>query len=961
MGDRESASWQILDRLLDRALDLSGEQREAFLASLPPAEQPYAARLRRLLGQTRSPIDTLPALESTDGAPEQRQGDLVGPYRLVRPIGQGGMGTVWLAERADGLVRPVALKLPRSSWQRAALAERLEREREILASLDHPNIARLLDAGIAGGQPWLALEYVEGAALTAFAAERRLSSRERVRIFLQVVAAVAHAHGRLVVHRDLKPSNILVTAQGQVRLLDFGLAKLLETREEERDLTAAHGRAFTPAYASPEQVAGGPLDVSTDVYSMSVVLFELLTGGRPYRPRTDSRAALEEAIVSAEPLLASTVATSAGARRELRGDLDTVLGKALKKKPAERYRTADAFADDLSRWLSGRPVQAQPDSFVYRARKFVRRNALGVGAAAAVCVALTAGAAVALWQAGKARAEKRDAEQVKEFVASLLRQADPNERSGDKPLSVTDLLKKAQARLSKDALARPEVRVELLDIIGAGLQDNDMSAEAEKTLTAAADEGARELGENHPLTLRARAIRVRSYRYQGKKAEVRRELDDLVPRMRRNPALARDFVFLLRDHCRVYKEDERKEESLAACKEALEVARLRLGPRSAEAGAAATWLSALYTSLHQPDEARRHAELALEIAQEVHTGEPTHPEVVEARLFLGKALAEAGDLRRGVKMMEEAAADKAAFFGAESMEAAVEAHNRVRYLLRAGEVDKAVDAAAFATRIYAQRADPRTAYAQAVQSAYGGALLEARKPSLALPELEAALPRLEARVGPAHAWTQSAHEQHALTLAWLGRLDEARRELAAMPRAKQRPNWRTLRATSIVDRLRGDAQVAESNARAALAEPDPSSVEVQRMSVLPELGLALLEQGRHAEAAAALGEALSVAQRLQTAFSPMQAEASVGLARALLAQGDVTHALPLLEKADAFWRARQIQGRWAGEAALWLSRAESAAGDTPKARADSGRAAALLANSPLDADKRALDAAYRAY
>ena len=922
MGD--AASWQVLDRLLDQALDLPEEKREAFLAKLPPAEQPYADRLRQMLQRTRSPIDTLPALESAEVEPAERPGDLVGRYRLVRPIGEGGMGTVWLAERADGLVRPVALKLPRGSWRPAALAERLNREREILASLDHPNIARLLDAGLDDGQPWLALEYVEGTPLTAFAEARRLSLRERVRLFLQVAAAVAHAHGRLVVHRDLKPSNILVTAQGQVRLLDFGLAKLLEARVEERDLTAAHGRAFTPAYASPEQIAGGPLGVSTDLYSMGVVLFELLTGGRPYRPQRDSRAALEEAIASAEPLLASEVAGAAGARRELRGDLDTVLGKALKKQPAERYRTADALADDLQRWLSGRPVEARPDSFLYRAGKFVRRNALGVGAAAAVCAALAAGAAVALWQGGKARAEKQAAEQVKEFIASLLRQADPNERSGDKPLSVTDLLKKAQARLSKDALARPEVRVELLDIVGAGFEDNGLSAEAEKTLDAAVAEGARELGENHPLTLRARAIRVRSYRYLGKKAELNRELGDLVPRMRRIPALARDFVFLLRDQCRVDKEEERKEESLAACGEALEVAQRLLGPRSAEAGAAATWLSALQTSLHRPDDARRYAELALDIAQEVHAGEPAHPEVVEARLFLGKSIAEGGDLNRGLRLMEEAAAQKAAFFGAESMEAAVEASNRVRYLLRAGEVDKAVDAAAFATRIYAQHADPKAVHAYAVRSTYGGALLEARKPSLALAELDAALPQIEARAGPAHAWTQSAHEQHALALAWLGRLDEAEKEVAGLPRPKQRPHWRTLRAASIVERLRGDAPAGEVDAREALAEPDPASVEVQRMSVLPELGLALEEQGRHAEAAAALGEALSLAQRLQTTFSPLQAEASVGLARALLAQGEPTRALPLLRRADAFWRARRTEGRWGSEAALWLSRAEAA-------------------------------------
>src|SRR4051812_18981659 len=387
------SSWPILDQLLDAALDLPEDQREAFLVNLPLEQQADAARIRRLLGRTRSPLDSIPPVELGGEDPAAEPGTAIGPYRLSRLLGEGGMGTVWLAERTDGLFRrQVALKLPRGTWQRVALSERLGREREILATLDHPHIARLYDAGLTGeGRPWLAMEHVEGRSLSAFAAEEHLGARARVQLFLQVASAVAHAHGRLVVHRDLKPSNILVTREGQVRLLDFGIAKILETGAPSVDLTAAHGRAYTPAYASPEQIAGAPLGVGTDVYSMGVVLFELLTSALPYAPARDTRAALEEAVVSAEPPRPSQVVEDRALRKALRGDLDTILLKALKKKVEERYPSADAFAQDLSAWLAGRPVQAQPDRLSYRLRKFVVRNTLLVGASASIVLALAAG------------------------------------------------------------------------------------------------------------------------------------------------------------------------------------------------------------------------------------------------------------------------------------------------------------------------------------------------------------------------------------------------------------------------------------------------------------------------------------------------------------------------------------------------------------------------------------------
>jgi eukaryotic-like serine/threonine-protein kinase len=389
---------------------------------------------------------------------------------------------VWLAERADGqLKRSVALKLPLVSWA-PGLAERLQRERDILAALDHPHIARLYDAGLdALGRPWLALEYVQGRPIDAFVRERGLSTREVLALLVQVCDALAHAHGRLVIHRDIKPSNVLVTEDGQVRLLDFGIAKLLEgERAEATALTRHAGAAMTPDYASPEQVRGEPLGTASDVYSLGVLAFELLTGRRPYTLARGSLGELEEAIAAADVPRASDVAERPAARRALRGDLDAVVHKALQKKPADRYAGPQALADDIERHLQGLPVLAQPDSRWYRLGKFARRHRAPLAGVALVIVALGGGLGVALWQAERAERQAERATAAQAFLADIFRTNSDAQPDPLKARNTTarELLDIGAKRIEQNLQADPEGRAAMLVLLGDMYYDLGLDAQA---------------------------------------------------------------------------------------------------------------------------------------------------------------------------------------------------------------------------------------------------------------------------------------------------------------------------------------------------------------------------------------------------------------------------------------------------------------------------------------------------
>ncbi|MBQ0942183.1 protein kinase [Ideonella sp. 4Y16] len=407
----DAPSWQRLRSLLDQALALPVPDRTAWLAALPADAADLREPLQRLLTLGDDEADRLNALPSLAAAgPEPlASGDLVGPYRLLRPLGQGGMAEVWLAEHLQLLQgRQVALKLPFAQSWRSGLAERFARERAILATLAHPNIARLYDAGVDDrGRPWLALELVQGQPLDLHCQQAGLDVPARIGLMLQVMDAVAYAHASLVVHRDLKPGNILVSAEGQVRLLDFGIARLLEDGvAEDSELTRELGRALTVPYAAPEQLSGGAIGTAADVYSLGVVLFELLCGSRPYRLDRGTRGELEQAVLHGEPRRASEAAATPALRRALRGDLDTILATALQKDPRQRYASVDAFADDLHRHLQHLPLRARPEPWWVLLRKAVWRHRVASAAVAATTLAVLGGAGAAWWQAEEARAQR---------------------------------------------------------------------------------------------------------------------------------------------------------------------------------------------------------------------------------------------------------------------------------------------------------------------------------------------------------------------------------------------------------------------------------------------------------------------------------------------------------------------------------------------------------------------------
>jgi eukaryotic-like serine/threonine-protein kinase len=472
------AELRALSRLLDHGLALPPDQRDSWLQSLDGEDAVHRETLAQLLADgdrpDEDPLLTQPYLGRFRGAGPRLQaeqaGMRVGPYELVRQIGAGGMGSVWLAQRADGAMdRSVALKLPHLSWG-PALNARLARERDILARLAHPNIARLYDAGTDHqGRPYLALEFVEGLPIDEYLKRRPLAPRERLQLFKQVAAAVAYAHRHLVVHRDLKPSNVLVGPDGTAHLLDFGIAKLLTgDAEGATQLTQAAGRMLTPGYASPEQIRGDPVTVASDVYSLGVLLYEMLTGTRPFDAAKSSTREMEASVTGEMAPLASSRVTTRTAQRTLQGDIDTILAKALRKEPEGRYGTVDALIDDLDRYLNGEPVLARPPSGWYRASRFVKRHRDYVALGSIAVMALLLGFGTAVVQAQRAQAQAARAEAVRDFVLGLfdLNHGDDPNRIELGQYPAQELVERGVRRLASRYDRQPKLRAEMLGIFG---------------------------------------------------------------------------------------------------------------------------------------------------------------------------------------------------------------------------------------------------------------------------------------------------------------------------------------------------------------------------------------------------------------------------------------------------------------------------------------------------------------
>jgi len=542
-----SDRWQLVDDLFHQVIAQTGEARRAFLAQACAGNEELLREVERLVkaheaasGFMSAPVagQAFNLLSEPEPSPA---GAMVGPYQIVRELGRGGMGAVYLAERADDQFhKRVAVKLIKRGLDTDAVLRRFRDEREILAGLEHPNIARLLDAGTADdGRPYVLMEYVDGLAIDRFCEQQRLTIDARLDLFLQVCAAVSYAHQRLIVHRDIKPSNILVTVDGSPKLLDFGIAKMMDAAGGGDTLATVMGgvRPMTPEYASPEYIQGLATTTLGDVYSLGVLLYELLTGRLPFRFESRTLEAIAHVVSTVDPPRPSDVTLDR--RKRLQGDLDTIVLTALRRDRGQRYQSVDALADDLRRHLAGLPILARKAAPWYRAVKFVRRNRIAVGAAAAIAVSLVGGIAASTWEAGRARRAEQIAKAVNEFLqddllAQASAQTQTTPRTGpDLDIKVRTALDRAAARIQGKFDGQPEVEAAIRQTIGTTYSELGLYNEAQSQMERALSLRQRVLGAQHPDTLTSMQELGELYIASAKYAQAQALLDPLLESRRR--------------------------------------------------------------------------------------------------------------------------------------------------------------------------------------------------------------------------------------------------------------------------------------------------------------------------------------------------------------------------------------------------------------------------------------------
>ena len=544
-------TWQRVKEVFDAAVELPPSDRAAFLDRVCARDVALRAEVESLLESDEradSFIETPAASIPRDLLPEdQFAGRTFGAYRIIREIGRGGLGAVYLAARADDQYRKeVAIKVVKRGLDTDDILRRFRAERQILAQLDHPNIARLIDAGSTEeGLPYFVMEFVDGQPISSFCETRGLSTRERLELFRHVCGAVTYAHQHLVIHRDIKPSNILVNEEGVPKLLDFGIAKVLHADDPLAAQTMTGVRVMTPEYASPEQVRGLPISTASDIYSLGVLLYELLTGRKPYRLTTSGPEEISRAIVDQVPERPSTALTRTTTAqpaatidaKSLRGDVDNIVLMALRKEPTRRYASVGQFSEDIRRYLAGRPVLAHKDTLSYRAGKFIRRNKLGVAAAVIVLLTLIGGIITTAWQANHATrqahiaAEERDrarrqaskADRLNAFLQNILGFSDPTWLSANpqrnREATIADALEQAGQRAARELADEPEVLAAVHFTIGWTYKAQAKFAAAEPHLRASLELRQRVLGREHPDTAQSLVGIGEFHHYKGQFSE----------------------------------------------------------------------------------------------------------------------------------------------------------------------------------------------------------------------------------------------------------------------------------------------------------------------------------------------------------------------------------------------------------------------------------------------------------
>ena len=868
--------WREVQRLFHQTLEQAPERRAEFLAEAADSEV-----LRREvegllaaadLAETRiSGVIARTLEQAARSRPDAASGERIGPYRILREIGHGGMGTVYLAERADEHYRQqVAVKVARSGLAGRDFLLRLRQERQILAHLEHPNIARLLDGGNTEDEaPYLVMEHIEGEPVDRYCEQAGLSIAARLRLFDQVCSAVQAAHRHLVIHRDLKPNNILITEEGTPKLLDFGIAKLLDpSRLSEPPVATALGvRILTPEYASPEQIRDQPVSTATDVYSLGVLLFRLLTGASPYAVDRRQRRAMERAICEQEVPKPSTVAgrmpaeqtryfgarSASSLRRRLAGDLDNIVGMALRKEPGRRYSSVERLAEDLRRHLAGLPVRARAATPAYRIRKFLARHRLVASLSAAMILLIGALAIFHTTRLAAERDRSRQAEQqatqIADFLRGLFEHADPSQARGQE-VTARELLEQGAARIDSELADQPEVRADLMDLMGTVHQHLGLFEPAEPLIREALEIRRQRFGDEHPEVATSRHHLAAWLHAAG-----------------------------------------RYEEAEALYRQVLTLRRHLLGDRHGDVAQSLTGLADLLYDLDRLEPAEGLFQQALDIRRQLYG--PRHPVVAASLNDLGVVRYARGDAAGAEPLLREALAIRRERFGATHPEVAITLSALGSVSLAQGDGERAEalfeEVLEMRRRLYGPR---HPAVATSLNN-----LGELRRRlgdfAGAIPPLTEALEIVGELQGERHLDYSESLENLALALS-----------------------------------SHGDPAAAEPLYRKALAITRELLGEDHRRTTLTQLRLgdALIARGERAAAEEVYRQALSHRRR-QFAESPWEiTSALVRLGRTLLAGGKAAAAEEFFAEALDLRRQERPEHWLTGEAASWLGACLTAQG-----------------------------------
>jgi eukaryotic-like serine/threonine-protein kinase len=804
----DGARLARLEELFHRLVDLPAAGRLAVLEPLGRTEPDLVAEVERLLARADGGRD-LSAAGALVAAAGAATGGRVGPYRLLARIGQGGMGEVYRAERADGqYVQTVAVKVIRGGFATPELRQRFRFERQVLARLEHPNIARLLDGSVtADGSPYLVMEYVEGRPITDYCDGERLGLRPRLELFRTVCRAVEHAHRNLVVHRDLKPSNILVTAAGEVKLLDFGIAKLLAPDgEADAELTRTQAPLLTPGYASPEQVRGEAVTTATDVYALGLLLYELLAGRRAQRPDDSSLAALERAVCDqGQPRpsdalgagdaeeVAARAAARGGARggarlgrlrKQLRGDLDTIAAVALRKDPARRYASAQQLLDDLDRHLAGRPVLARPDTLGYRAAKFLRRHRLAAAASAAIAVAVVLGLVLALLGLARAqraerqaRAEAATAGQISAFLVDLFRANDPGEAQGE-TVTARELLDRGSERIGEQLAAQPAVRARLLGAMAdayqaLGLFDPALELVRKELELARAEHGEASVEMGRALVAVGN-LQAMKGDYRGSRESVERALAIL--ERRAGPESA-DVADALAQLGRAHGQLGDLAPAAAALERAIAILERSSGPDHVRVWGPLNNLAIVYMLRGDAEAAEGLYRRSLAIAEREFGAE--HPRVAQVLENLALVQEQLGDLEAAIATHEQALAIREKVLPPDHPHIAATLNNLGGVLVEQGDFVRAREVSERALGIRERALGPDHPLVASTKTNLGLALLGLGEREAARPLFESAIAAFSGAFGP-------DHPRVSYPLLGLARIDAATGDAEAAERAFRR-------------------------------------------------------------------------------------------------------------------------------------------------------------------------------